>query len=95
MERDKRRLDEEEVDGAELNKDDDIEVSPNATVDEEYFSFEILEECKQYLNQSADQLMETHGKFRYFSACKRCLKNILTKIKTRSFFSNCNKQKSN
>ena len=49
----------EEIDGAELNEDGDIEVSSNATEDKEDFSFEVPKECKQYLNQSVDQLMES------------------------------------
>ena len=83
----KEVFDREEVDGPELNEDDDIEVSPNATDDEEDLSFEVPEECKQYLNQSVDQLMESteqgidislHAKMLFF--------NILTEIKTRSIF---------
>ena len=52
----------EEVDqsyGAELNEDDDIEVTPNVIDNEEDFSFEIPEECKEYLNRSIDPLMES------------------------------------
>ena len=45
--------------GAEMNEDGDIEVSSNATEDKEDFSFEVPKECKQYLNESVDQLMES------------------------------------
>ena len=38
----------EEIDGAELNEDGDMEVSSNATEDKVDFSFEVPKECKQY-----------------------------------------------
>ena len=47
------------IDGAELNEDGDIEVSSNATEDKGDFSLEVPKECKQYLNQSVEQLMES------------------------------------
>ena len=42
-----------------MNEDGDMEVSSNATEDNEDFSFEVPKGCKQYLNQSVDQLMES------------------------------------